>query len=75
MILQHPATTEFDPSNKEHRQAVRDFLKRNAWSDSKYRFKYNPAYGSIANQVQEKLLAWYIDQEYGRTKKIQVVKN
>lgn len=74
MILQQPATIDFDPANKEHRQAVKDFLKRKAWVDSKYRFTYDPIYGSIANQVQEKLLAWYIDQEDSRTKKVQVVK-
>lgn len=75
MILQHPATIDFDPSNKEHRHAVKDFLKRKAWSDTKLRFTHDPVYGSIASQVQGKLLDWYLKQEDNRSKKIQLVKN
>ena len=75
MILQHPATIDFDPSNKEHRQAVKAFLKRKAWSDTKLRFTHDPVYGSVASQVQGKLLDWYLEQEDNRSKKIQVVKN
>ena len=75
MILQHSATTDFDPSNKEHRQAVKDFLKRKAWADAKFRFTHDPVYGSVASQVQGKLLDWYLEQEDNCSKKIQVVKN
>lgn len=59
----------FDPANKAHRAAVRAFMKRRAWSDSPLRFAYDPAYGSVADQVQTKLLHWYISQEESKVKK------
>jgi len=66
MLLQKSPTVKFDPSKKEHRQAVRDFMKRRAWADTKLRFSHDPEYGSVADQVQAKLLAWYMSQEEGR---------
>lgn len=65
MLLTLPATVEFDPSKKAHRDAVRAFMKRQAWVDSPIRFAYDPAYGSIADQVRAKLLQWYMDKEAG----------
>lgn len=63
MILQRQEIIEFDPANKEHRAAVRAFMRRRAWVDSPLRFAYDPSYGSVAEQVQAKLLEWYIAQE------------
>jgi hypothetical protein len=63
MMLQHPNRIKFDPSDQEHRLAVRDFLKRHSWGDVKMRFAEDPAFNSIATQVQEKLLNWYLTQE------------
>jgi len=67
--LKKPATVVFDPNIKEHRDAVRDFMKRKAWADSKLKFTWDPAYGNIAIQVQLKLLQWYIEQEGSKEKK------
>ena len=66
MLLRHHPVVEFDPSNKEHRAAVRQFMKRKAWGDVNLRFAYNPTYGSIASQVQTRLLEWYMFQEENR---------
>ena len=63
MLLQKPQTQPFDPNQKNHRLAVHAFMKRNAWSDSAIRFSYDPAYSSVADQVQTKLLKWYMSQE------------
>lgn len=63
MILQKMSSTNFDPSNKEHREAVGAFLKRTAWGDSKFRFTHDPAYDSVADQVKAKLLAWYLKND------------
>jgi len=63
MLLKRQETVVFDPTNKEHRAAVRAFLKRKAWVDSPIRFAHDPIYGSVADQVQAKLLQWYADQE------------
>ena len=63
MLLKRQELIEFDPANKEHRAAVRAFLQRKAWADSHIRFAHDPTYGSVADQVQAKLLQWYVDQE------------
>jgi len=63
MLLQPPKTVKFDPANKAHRASVRAFMKRRAWGDAPIRFAYDPVYGSIPEQVQTKLLAWYLERE------------
>ena len=63
MLLKRQETVEFNPANKEHRAAVRAFLRRKAWVDSPIRFAHDPTFGSVADQVQAKLLDWYVDQE------------
>lgn len=71
MILQPTKTVEFDPSNKKHRLAVKAFLRRNAWCDSPYRFSYDPAYGSVADQVRDKMLKWYMEREFAVKKPVE----
>ena len=75
MLLQMPKTIKFDPSLKEHRAAVRAFMKRRAWMDSPIRFSHDPAYGSVVEQVQVKLLQWYMEQEEApkRAKKVEKI--
>lgn len=63
MFLKKSDTVMFDPSNKSHRQAVRDFMKRRAWVDTSIRFSYDPEYGSVVDQVQSKLLTWYMAKD------------
>ena len=65
MLLKKIQTVDFDPANPEHRLAVASFMKRTAWSDSKFRFSHDPAYGSVADQVKIKMLHWYIQQDTG----------
>jgi hypothetical protein len=69
MLLKRQELIEFNPTKKEHRAAVRLFLKRRAWVDSPLRFAHDPQYGSVAEQVQAKLLDWYVAQEEGRATK------
>lgn len=66
MILHKMNTVAFDASNKLHRKAVASFMKRNAWADSPIRFSHDPEYGSVADQVKAKMLAWYINREMVR---------
>ena len=63
MLLQPPKTVRFDPADKAHRASVRAFMKRRAWSDAPIRFNHDPVYGSVPEQVQTKLLAWYLERE------------
>ena len=69
MYLKKTDTVVFDPANKEHRAAVICFLKRRAWADSPIRFTHDPAYGSVSDQVQSKLLVWYASQEEAKLRK------
>lgn len=66
-MLQKINAVAFDASNPEHRVAVASFMKRNAWTDSNYRFTHDPAFGSVADQVKVKMLHWYIEQDTGMT--------
>jgi len=63
MLLKCQSTVKFDPANKAHRASVRAFMKRHAWSDAPIRFTHDPVYGSIVEQVQTKLLEWYLAKE------------
>jgi hypothetical protein len=68
-MLRTPDTVKFDASNKTHRAAVRSFLKRRAWGDSPIRFSHDPEYGSVADQVQAKMLQWYMAQDEAKDSK------
>lgn len=67
MLLKLPDTVQFDPNNKNHREAVYRFRQRRAWADSSLRFTYDPNYGSVANQVESKLLQWHLEREFKKT--------
>ena len=60
MILKHKERVDFNPDNRSHRDAVITFLKTRSWAKSSFRFSHDPTYGSIAHQVQAKLLDWFI---------------
>lgn len=72
-MLQKTKAVEFDPSLKAHRDAVRMFFKRRAWVDSPLRFSHNPEYGSVVDQVQEKLVQWYLAREEAKPRKSSAV--
>ena len=63
MLLKHRETVKFDPSNQEHRLAIKDFLKRNAWSDTKFRFFLEPEYHNLVDMCQTMLLDWYLSND------------
>lgn len=69
MYLKRQEVIEFDPSNKAHRAAARAFLRRKAWVDSPLRFAHDTGYGSVAEQIQAKLLDWYVAQEEAKETK------
>lgn len=63
MLLKSRETENFDPSKKAHREAAAAFMRRRAWGDSPIRFKHDPAYGSVADQIEKKLLSWYLSRD------------
>jgi hypothetical protein len=73
MFLQRVETVKFDPSIKEHRMAVQAYMKRKAWGDSPFRFKHDPEYGSVADQVEWKLCEWYLAKEFDKAAKMERV--
>jgi len=69
MFIKPVQTIDFDPSNKKHREAVAAFMVRKAWADSPLRFTHDPAYGSVAQQVQTKMLEYYMGKEFAKKTK------
>lgn len=63
MLLKRRETVDFDPSKKAHREAVAAFMQRRAWGDSPLRFSHDPNFGSVADQVEKKLLAYYLSKD------------
>lgn len=63
MSLQKTNGVAFDPSIIEHRNAVKSYLKRNAWRDADICFAHDPKFNSLVEQVRTKMLNWYISQE------------
>lgn len=53
----------FDASNKSHRQAARDFFKRNSWADTGLRF-INVGYGSMDAYIKDELIKYYMGKEF-----------
>ncbi len=70
MSLIHRETVDFDPTKKEHRAAAAAYMRRRAWADSKLRFTHDPCYGSVAEQVEKKLLAYYMSKEKFPTERV-----
>jgi hypothetical protein len=63
MLLKRRETVDFDPTKKDHRAAAAAFMRRRAWGDSPLRFNHDPAFGSVADQVEKKLLAYYLSKD------------
>lgn len=62
MILTRKQAVEFDPGNKEHRDAVHYFLKNKSWGPNAPKFAHDHT-NNMAHFVQEKLLMWYLDKD------------
>ena len=69
MYLKRPEIVQFDASNKHHRAAARAFLRRKAWVDCPLRFAHDTGYGSVSEQIQTKMLEWYVAQEEAKETK------
>ena len=63
MLLKVRDKVKFDPSNREHRNAIKAFLKRNAWNDTEFRFSLEPEYHNLIDMCQSMLLDWYLSND------------
>ena len=63
MTINTPPTVAFDPANQQHRMAVGRFMKRYSWADAGIRFSYEPEYNNLVDQIKDRLLKHYLQQE------------
>ncbi len=63
MPLEKQNTVKFDPSKKAHRESAAAFMRRRSWSDSPIRFSHDPVYGCVADQIEKKLLNYYMSKD------------
>lgn len=55
----------FDPSDADHRAYYMKFLQDHTWRSCPVQFHLEKGYGDLASQIENKLAAWYLSQEFG----------
>ena len=60
-------TVYFDAANAEHRRHYLEFLVRRSWRDSPVQFYLERGYGDISSMIENKMSAWYLQNEFGVT--------
>lgn len=61
--------TEFDPSNRQHRQWYAEFLQNKNWSSCPVRFVDPSDCGNLAMSIQASLVRYYAAKEFKRLPK------
>ncbi len=56
---------KFDPVNADHRKWLGEFTTNNAWGNCPVKFS-NEGYGNTVAQMQQRLLQYYISQEFNK---------
>lgn len=64
MPLNYAERITFNPADATHRAAFRAFTQRWAWDDSPLKFKYDPDYSNLIEQIQEQLIKWYLNNDH-----------
>lgn len=62
-LLKQRPETQFDPSDFSHRMAYRDFIKKRTWGAAP-RFYLEEGYSCIPEMIKDKLINYYIDDEF-----------
>ena len=65
--LKSRPTVNFDAANREHRQHYMTFLQKRSWRSSPVQFYLERGYGDISSMIENKMSAWYLQQEFGVT--------
>lgn len=55
----------FEPDNRQHRQWFAEFQKFGTWGRCPVRFICPDEHGDLVTLIQRKLIAYYVDQEFG----------
>lgn len=69
MLLNHKPTVKFDPTNKEHREVIRGYIKTGRM-DAPFKFLHDSKYISVADQCKTELVAYYLDKEVSKKKEL-----
>lgn len=56
---------KFDPANAEHRKWLGEFTTNLSWGNCPVKFS-NEGYGNTVAQMQQRLLQYYISQEFNK---------
>lgn len=62
-ILKNRPEVRFDPANGDHRHAFTKFVRNRQWRDAP-RFYLEEGYSCIPEMIKDKLLKYYINQEF-----------
>jgi hypothetical protein len=54
----------FDPSNKDHRKWVADFINIRSWRNCPVRFIVDDNSLELVNVIQRQLVQYYVNQEF-----------
>jgi hypothetical protein len=56
----------FDPENKQHRKWFVEFQRTRTWVRCPVRFIVSDEHGDLITLIQRKLIAHYVDREFGK---------
>lgn len=56
---------KFDPTNADHRKWLGEFTNSLSWGNCPVRFS-NEGYGNTVAQMQQKLIEYYVSQEFNK---------
>jgi hypothetical protein len=56
----------FDASNKQHRKWFAEFNRARTWGTCPVRFIVPDDYGDVVTLIQQKLITYYVDREFGK---------
>jgi len=56
----------FDASNKQHRKWFAEFNRTRTWGTCPVRFIVPDDYGDVVTLIQQKLITYYVNREFGK---------
>ena len=68
-LLKVTERVDFDPSDPQHRDAIRKFMVRRSWRDAGIWFNLDADYDNLVEQTYHQLVQWYFKQD-AKVKKI-----
>ena len=65
--LQARPTITFDAADRGHREHYANFLRQRSWRTCPVQFYLEKGYGDLSAMIENKLTAYYLEQEIGVT--------